>query len=122
VDIYALGCVAYFLLTGSPVFDEKTATATALAHVQKSPVPPSQRGEMPVPAEFENIVLRCLAKKPQDRPRSAQELSRLLGACATPVWSQADAVEWWQTYLPETSSYRAARHSRTVSDSELQTV
>ena len=82
VDIYALGCVAYFLLTGSPVFDEKTATAMALAHVQKEPVRPSRRSEIPVPAELEDVVLRCLAKKPENRPRSAQELGRLLGACA----------------------------------------
>jgi serine/threonine-protein kinase len=123
VDIYALGCVAYFLLTGSPVFDEKTATAMALAHVQKEPVRPSRRSEIPVPAELEDVVLRCLAKKPENRPRSAQELGRLLGACAgTRVWKQEDAVEWWQTYLPETSSYRIAHQSRTVTDSALQGV
>lgn len=116
VDIYGLGCVAYYLLTGSPVFEEKTPTATALAHVQKEPVPPSQRSEVPIPADLERLVLRCLAKKPEDRPHSAQELGRLLAACAdAPVWTREDAVEWWQVHLPESSSYRtAARRPRAV--------
>jgi serine/threonine-protein kinase len=110
VDIYGLGCVAYFLLTGSPVFDEKTPTATALAHVQKEPVPPSERSEMPIPADLERVILRCLAKKPEERPHSAQELSRLLDACtASPGWTREDAAAWWQDYLPESSSYRIAR-------------
>jgi serine/threonine-protein kinase len=122
VDIYGLGCVAYFLLTGLPVFDEKTPTATAIAHVQKEPVPPSERSEIPIPADLENIVLRCLAKKPEDRPRSAQELGRLLAACTeTPVWQREDAVEWWQIYLPETSSYRIARKTQLASAASGET-
>jgi eukaryotic-like serine/threonine-protein kinase len=110
VDIYGLGCVAYFLLTGVPVFDEKTPTATALAHVQKAPVPPSQRSEMPIPDDLERVVLRCLAKKPEDRPHSAHELARLLAACAgARAWTRDDALEWWQSYLPESSSHRVVR-------------
>ncbi|MFB3778170.1 MAG: serine/threonine-protein kinase [Bryobacteraceae bacterium] len=113
-DLYGLGCVAYFLLTGSPVFEEKTPTAAALAHVQKTPVPPSQRSEMPIAPALEEIVLRCLAKKPEDRPRSAQELGRLLDASTgTPKWTREDAADWWQTYLPESSSYRIARKPET---------
>ena len=119
VDIYGLGCVGYFLLTGAPVFEEKTATATALAQVQKQPVPPSQRSELPVPARLEDIILRCLAKKPQDRPASARELSDLLADCGVPVWTQDRASEWWQTYLPATSSCRAARQSRVAAPISL---
>jgi eukaryotic-like serine/threonine-protein kinase len=110
VDVYSLGCVAYFLLTGSPVFDEKTATATAMAHVQKTPLAPSARSEVPIPPPLENIVLRCLAKQPDQRPRSAQELARLLGSIGElPEWTQANASDWWQTYLPSSCSHRAAR-------------
>lgn len=112
VDLYGLGCVAYFLLTGSPVFEEKTATATALAHVQKTPVPPSERSELPIPAELEALVLRCLAKRPEERPQSGMELSRLLSGAGVPAWTQDEAAEWWQTYLPESSSYRIARQPR----------
>ena len=116
-----MGCVAYYLLTGSPVFEEKTPTAAALAHVQKTPVPPSQRSEIPLAPEIEEIVLRCLAKKPEDRPRSAQELGRLLDACAeTPKWTREDAAEWWQTHLPESSSYRIAHQPRTISATPVE--
>ncbi len=109
VDIYALGCVAYFLLTGAPVFVEKTATATALAHVQKDPVPPSLRSELQVPPQLEQVILQCLAKKPEDRPQTARELARLLSACGVEEWTQGEASEWWQAYLPECCSYRMAR-------------
>jgi serine/threonine-protein kinase len=110
VDIYGLGCIAYFLLTGSPVFDEKTATATAMAHVQKPPVPPSQRSEMPVPVQLEQIVLRCLAKRSDQRPRSAQELSQMLASISgVPTWSQEAASEWWRTYLPPSCAFRTVR-------------
>jgi serine/threonine-protein kinase len=110
VDLYGLGCVAYFLLTGVPVFDEKTPTAAALAHVQKPPTPPSQRTELPVPPELEQIILQCLAKKPDDRPHSAQELGRMLTRCAGVAgWDQETAARWWETYLPSSSSYRVVR-------------
>jgi serine/threonine-protein kinase len=102
LDLYSLGCVAYYLLTGHMVFEENTSTATALAHVQKPPVPPSQRTELPVPASLESAVLKCLAKKPDDRPRSAQELIRMLDACTdVPLWTPEMANEWWRVNLPE---------------------
>lgn len=112
-DIYSLGCVAYFLLTGSLVFDEKSATAAALAHVQKVPVPLSQRSEESIPPRLERIVLRCLAKRPEERPQSARELERLLASVSDlPEWTQENASEWWQTYLPVSSTYRTARQAR----------
>lgn len=102
VDLYSLGCVAYFLLTGHPVFAEATPTATALAHVQKEPLPPSQRSEIAIPESLERVVLQCLAKKREDRPRSAQELRRLLDACTDcGEWTEEQAAEWWALHLPE---------------------
>ncbi len=111
-DLYGLGCVAYFLLTGAPVFEEKTATATALAHVRTIPVPPSERSELEVPEALDRIILRCLEKKPEDRPRSALELRRALDACGAGAWTQERAAEWWDTYLPASSAHRAARRAR----------
>jgi serine/threonine-protein kinase len=121
VDIYSLGCVAYFLLTGSAVFDEKTATATALAHVNRTPLPPSKRSEVPVPLGLEGLVLRCLAKKPEQRPRSAGEVLRLLSAMTeAPAWTQERAEAWWQTCLPASCSYRTVRQPRpAAADGEL---
>jgi serine/threonine-protein kinase len=108
-DIYSLGCVAYFLLTGVSVFAEANLAALAVAHIQKEPVPPSRRTELPIPASLEALVLRCLAKRPEDRPRSARELERLLDAIPADSWTQEDAVRWWQTNLPESVSTKPPR-------------
>ena len=73
-DIYGLGCVAYFLLTGTIVFEKSSPMAMAVAHVSDPPEPPSRRSEIPIPASLERVVMACLAKNPDDRPQSAAEL------------------------------------------------
>jgi eukaryotic-like serine/threonine-protein kinase len=105
-DLYALGCIAYLLLTGTPVFDEVNPTNLALKHVRTAPDPPSSRTELSIPAALEQIVLRCLAKRPTDRPASAAHLQAVLEALDVPAWSAAAATEWWETHLPATSSLR----------------
>lgn len=116
VDIYSLGCVAYFLLTGAPVFDEPSPVAVALAHVQKEPVPPSQRSELVLPASLEKVVLRCLAKNPEDRPQSATALARLLEECdGIGGWAQSDAEHWWRIHLPDSVSAHDAPCSEVLS-------
>jgi eukaryotic-like serine/threonine-protein kinase len=101
-DIYSLGCIGYFLLTGSVVFEESTPLATALAHVQKQPVPLSQRTELHVPADLEETIMRCLAKSPEDRPRTAAELGRSLAAFGRKdAWTPDDAEHWWRINLPD---------------------
>jgi serine/threonine-protein kinase len=108
-DIYALGCVAYFLLTGQFVFEEPTPIATALAHTQKRPVPPSERSELAVPASLERVVMACLEKHREDRPQSAAELARRLKACTdVPEWSRADALRWWELHLPAPAAAQRA--------------
>lgn len=100
-DVYGLGLVAYYLLTGQHAFDEPTPMATVLAQLQKPPTPPSQRTEVPVPPELERIVLRCLEKQPEKRPADARELARLLEECRLgAVWTPADAEHWWNLHLP----------------------
>ena len=94
-DLYALGCVAYWLLTGQPVFDHKNAISMILAHADKEPQPPSERG-VDVPADLEQVVMDCLAKKPDDRPASADVLARRLAPLAdTHPWTQLQAEAWW---------------------------
>jgi serine/threonine-protein kinase len=77
-DLYSLGCVAYYLLTGHLVFEGDTPLQTILKHLQQTPDPPSRRTDRPIPPELEAAVLACLAKRPDDRPRSARELAQRL--------------------------------------------
>ena len=100
-DIYGLGCVAYWLLTGSLVFDKRSAVAMVMAHMQEAPVPPSQKTELPIPASLDRVVMACLAKKPEDRPATAEALARMLEESKNiDPWTQDDAEKWWLTNRP----------------------
>jgi hypothetical protein len=101
-DIYALGCVAYWLLTGKLVFEEETYVATMLAHAQKTPVPPSRRTEIEIPPQLEKLIMSCLEKAPQDRPSSAGEIRRsLLQYGLADSWTPEHAEKWWTLHMPE---------------------
>jgi eukaryotic-like serine/threonine-protein kinase len=94
-DIYALGCVAYFLLTGRPPFLDEKPMKVLLAHAKDAPAQPSALYGG-VPADLEQVVLRCLAKSPEERYQSAEELEAALAATSSADrWSDADAAEWW---------------------------
>jgi serine/threonine protein kinase len=97
-DIYSLGAVAYALLTGRPPFERNSPLAILIAHARDEVTPPSQlRAE--VPADLEKIVLRCLAKKPDERYQTVDDLEQALGRCAAADrWSQACATRWWQQH------------------------
>ena len=94
-DIYALGCVAYYLLTGCIVFEGETSLQVIVKHLQSEPVPPSQRVNAAIPPALERVVLACLAKKPDGRPATAGELGRALRAIPIEPWTQEDAKRWW---------------------------
>ncbi len=101
-DIYSLGCVGYWLLTGQFVFEGETPLATVVHHIQSVPIPPSQKTELEIPEPLEKIVLACLEKNPDARPQSAMELDRLLQTCPVEKhWNNAKAVEWWNLHLPQ---------------------
>ena len=101
-DLYALGCVAYWLLTGRTPFEAPTAVAMLMQHVQEDPLPPSHTSELPIPPELDRIVLDCLAKNPDDRPADAAVLYRRLSECPLPdPWDRDRAVEWWTLHLSE---------------------
>ena len=99
-DLYALGCVAYFALTGKLVFEADAGFQMLAKHLREDPVPPSQRTTLPIPPTLERLVLACLAKKPEDRPQSAAELGRLLAGVEGEPWSEARAREWWEAHPP----------------------
>ena len=104
VDIYALGCVAYWLLTGRLVFEAPNALQLMFQHAQKSPVPPSQRIELPIPPALDELVLACLAKRPEDRPATAGELARRLTAAVSgEPWTPERALRWWERHHPESA-------------------
>ncbi|HEY2946555.1 MAG TPA: serine/threonine-protein kinase [Vicinamibacteria bacterium] len=100
VDLYGLGCVAYWLLTGRTVFDGSTPMQLALQHVNTLPVPPSKRSELPIPAAVEEVVLACLEKDPARRPASADDLGARLSACAVTGWTPERARRWWDAHMP----------------------
>jgi hypothetical protein len=98
-DLYALGAVAYVLLTGTPVFRARSLIEVGAHHLHTRPEPPSARLGRPLPAALEDLVLRCLAKSPADRPQSARELCRDLDRIAAiDPWSEGEAATWWAGY------------------------
>ena len=99
-DLYALGCVAYYLLTGQMVFEAVNGLQLITKHIQEPPVPPSQRTELDIAPELDQVVLACLAKKPENRPRSAGELDQMLAEIEIEPWSEEEATRWWRTHQP----------------------
>lgn len=94
-DIYALGCVAYFLLTGKLVFEAENTFQMIAKHLYHNAESPSVRAGIEIPPELERIVLACLAKKPADRPASAAGLERMLAAIDLQTWTASEAGDWW---------------------------
>ncbi len=100
VDIYALGCVAYWMLAGRVVFEGDSTLQIVARHVQTPPDPPSRYSPSPIPHALEDTVLACLAKSPADRPSSAPELAERLARCKLgSVWTREDARGWWESRL-----------------------
>jgi hypothetical protein len=99
-DLYALGCVGYWLLTGELVFLADSPLKMLIQHIQAEPVPPSRRSGRAVPPALERLIMRCLEKDPARRPASADELvAELDRAPIEPAWDQERAREWWETNM-----------------------
>jgi serine/threonine-protein kinase len=96
-DLYATGCVAYWLLTGHLVFAGDTPMALLAQHAHAAPTPPSARTELPVPRALDEVIMSCLAKEPRARPQTARDLARRLDGITTP-WSEDDARAWWAVH------------------------
>ena len=111
VDLYALGCVAYWLLTGSMVFEGETAMQVMMQHVQAEPKRPSQRTDRPIPAVLEDLVMECLEKEPARRPASAAVVGERLSAVPlASAWTAERAEQWWALHGPR------PRDARPVAD------
>jgi serine/threonine-protein kinase len=110
-DIYALGCVAYWLVTGELVFEGETAVKMIYGHVEQKPRPPSQRTELELPPGLERVILECLSKDPAGRPQSATALAQRLDAIAVAEpWDGARAAAWWSSHEPLSQPPKRGRH------------
>jgi eukaryotic-like serine/threonine-protein kinase len=95
-DIYAVGAVGYFLLSGQPVFEADNVIELCQKHVATPPTPPSERSRTPIPAELENAILACLDKARAKRPQTAREVALRIARCAEATqWSIEEADAWW---------------------------
>jgi hypothetical protein len=98
-DVYAIGAVGYFLLTGTPVFNGRTVMDVCMKHVRAAPDPPSKRAGRALTPGLEALILRCLAKDPRNRPPGAGALAEELGRCQPgEPWTRADAASWWAAF------------------------
>jgi tRNA A-37 threonylcarbamoyl transferase component Bud32 len=97
-DLYSLGCVGYYLLTGSLVFEAGNALQMYARHLTETPASPSSRTRVPLPQGLDQVILACLAKKPEHRPRTAAELARSLAAIQIEPWTQEQARQWWEQH------------------------
>jgi serine/threonine-protein kinase len=108
-DVYALGAVGYFLLTGQHVFDGRTVVEICSHHLYSEPISPSQRLGVRLPESLEEIVLTCLAKDRRDRPASASAVRELLLSCDdVGIWTERDARAWWAAHGAEVRAWRRA--------------
>ena len=95
-DIYSLGAVAYYLVTGRPPFIADKAIKIIIAHANEPVVPPSKHGP-DVPGDLERVILRCLEKIPADRFQDVGQVAHALRACeATGGWSADRSTQWWE--------------------------
>jgi serine/threonine protein kinase len=121
-DLYALGAVAYYLLTGRHVFGGDTLVEICLHHISTPPIPPSVVLGRKLPSVIEELTLACLAKAPEGRPNSAEEIEQLLSqADLQEPWTQAQARAWWSEHRADLQRLRTERQPSETS-SQLSSV
>ncbi|MFL5474351.1 MAG: serine/threonine-protein kinase [Gemmatimonadales bacterium] len=109
VDLYALGCVAYWLLTGKLVFAGKSVVEVMFHHAHTLPSKPSTRSELSIPPSLEELVMDCLEKDPPRRPASAEAVSTRLDAVSfQEAWTVERAEHWWEMHRPVPADARRA--------------
>jgi len=111
-DVYSLGALAYFLLTGKPPFADRTPIQMVAAHLYEPPSPPSAR-RPGVPAGLDAVVLRCLAKDPAGRFADVHSLDAALADCCAWAWGEGDAAAWWRDNAQAADAPPAAEPTRT---------
>ena len=108
VDIYAVGCVAYWLLTGKLVFEGESVMKVLVAHASAEPPWPHARTSVPIPFDLEKIIMACLEKDPARRPSSAAALAEQLSAVElVEQWTHERAEAWWRKHVPDPAPERS---------------
>jgi serine/threonine-protein kinase len=119
-DVYAVGAVAYALVTGQQVFGGKSGAEIIGHHLHTAPVSPSERLGHPIDSFLERLILACLAKRPEERPADAGAVLRQIEEGWTgPVWTQREAREWWQVRAPAMLAARRAAEASASRAPEL---
>jgi eukaryotic-like serine/threonine-protein kinase len=96
-DLYSLGAVGYFLLTGKLLFEAESLGNWLQSQVQTMPLKPSVRIGRPIAPDLEALIMQCLAKDREQRPRSAKDLNDALAQCASAsTWTALTAEQWWE--------------------------
>jgi serine/threonine-protein kinase len=121
-DIYAVGATLFFLLTGSTVFSGKTLIEICSKHLHEAPVAPSERAGQPFPPELDALVLRCLSKAADDRPRSVADVAQALGTVDAEPWTTTMAEVWWNEHGTELKTRVRAERAVVASAPRTMTV
>jgi serine/threonine-protein kinase len=103
-DIYAIGCVAHYALTGKLVFEARTLVQMLAQHVYEAPQPPSVRSGRPLPPALDKLVLECLEKDPAARPQTVAAVHASLATIELEPWTSADARAWWCEHVPQVAA------------------
>jgi serine/threonine protein kinase len=108
-DLYSLGAVGYWLLTGKTLFDHDTVEELLVGQIKDSPLPPSERLGKPLSPDLADLIMQCLAKQPGQRPPSAEALEQALAGCVSAgAWTPLDAEQWWRVNVAAIEAMPAA--------------
>jgi eukaryotic-like serine/threonine-protein kinase len=108
-DLYSVGAVGYWLLTGKTLFDHDTVEGLLVRQVKETPASPGERLGKPISPDLAELLMGCLAKPPEARPPTAEALEGALAACAAaPTWSSQDAEQWWRAHMADLDVQPAA--------------
>jgi serine/threonine-protein kinase len=114
-DLYSLGAVGWFLLVGRPPFEGRSVVEVCGKHLHTPPTRPSQALGQQISSDVEDIILACLEKAPNNRPRGARELRSALNACSiSGRWTQEQASRWWEEHMPRSPTAPPPEASRTI--------
>lgn len=122
-DIYSLGAVGYFLMTGRPVFEGTTAAETAMKRLRQDPIPPSNLCPRDVDSMLEKLILNCLSRNPEHRPPTAEAVKIRLDKCPTARdWTFEDAERWWNAHPQCRLTFREQVTTEMILGENLKTV